>query len=61
LALFDTANADSAGGKRDAPQPLRDQRKLRLAGVGTTAPGLELKALGDAQGRENRIQFVANI
>src|ERR1700735_5212026 len=43
-------------------QSLGDRRQLRLASVGTTAPGLELKALGDArQGREEDVQFATNV
>ena len=42
-------------------QSFRDRRQLRLASVGTAAPRLELKALGDArQGREEDVQFAAN-
>jgi hypothetical protein len=44
------------------PQPLRRRRQLWLAGFGTPAPGLEVKALGHArQGREDHVQFAANV
>src|ERR1700733_6351539 len=43
-------------------QSVGDRRQFRLASVGTTAPGLELKALGDTrQSREEDVQFAANI